>query len=507
MSNDFKSLLRVTEGGHIWWLLKDAIRLGAGYQPYSDDNLTLEPELRATSKRALLNERTLIGAFSEVRLKKEQPMTFERDGFHYVDAEFFLDWLSKYIAQTQAKIPFPNELASEVRKAKATAAASHSPIAGQNFESLTLALEGWFDRPSDALPDQLRRRMEQDFVVPWDYLAPAQRRSVAIRWDYNNDPATQADRKFWCDFYQRIDAIKQQLAEWEVAPVLTASDLALKEARLKELRQELARMALQERQTGSDYYPAQTCLNGADETPTTLPDSPASYIAYPKVMKSLAKRLGATPEELAAWVFLGQANGGLAAFLNANELDPPPEFNYCICVGIGDNSDYVSPLMACWFREDEITQFEPAERYITGAALIERWSKQPGIQAKAFIRAKIAESRFMDMHPITGLTRGSNPEDTTCPPLELALFKVAHVKAIEEEDFGEVIPDDAAQDVVKPFGHLNHDLVMQERANEIATEKRKTTGRSISRNLVAKLLAAELGMSFETVLRRIRKQW
>ena len=78
----------------------------------------------------------------------------------------------------------------------------------------------------------------------------------------------------------------------------------------------------------------------------------------------------------------------------------------------------------------------PAERYITGKALIERWSKQPGIQPKAFIRAKITESRLMDMHPITGLTRGSNPEDTTSPPLEMALFKVTDVEAIEEEDFG-----------------------------------------------------------------------
>lgn len=433
MTTDYESLLRVTEDGHIWWLLKDAIRLGAGYRPYSDDNLTLEPALRAPSKRALANERTLICAFSDARLAIAQPMTFERDGFRYVDAEGFLDWLSLYITQTQAKITFPDELASEVRKTKAKAAASQSPTAGQNFESLTLALEAWFDRPSDALPKELRCRMEQDFLAPWDDLAPAQRRSVALQWDYHNDPATQAQRKSCWGFYQKIDAIKQRIAEWEVAPAPTASDLALKEARLKELRQELARMALQERQTGGDYYPAQTRLDGADEAPPTPPASPVPYIPYPKAMKLLAKRLGATPEELAAWVWIGPEDGGLAAYRNANELDPPPRFHFW--AGNHD-PDYLSPLMACWFKEDDISTFEPTDRYITGKMLVERWSQNLDIQPEAFILAKIAESRLLDFHPIYGGTQSIFPKFDSFPPMESGLFVLAQVEAIEAEDFG-----------------------------------------------------------------------
>ena len=126
-------------------------------------------------------------------------------------------------------------------------------------------------------------------------------------------------------------------------------------------------MALQERQTGSDYYPVRVHVADMDEAPATPPASPVRYIAYPKAMGLLAKRLGATPEELAAWVFYGREIGGLAAFLNGNELDPPPPFGYCLCVNAGNYSDYISPLMGCWFREDEIAQFEPAERYITGS--------------------------------------------------------------------------------------------------------------------------------------------
>lgn len=430
---NFEPYLHVASDGYIWWPLNDAIRLGAGYRPVADDSAGLNPELRAATPEVRANERTLIGAFSDNRLQLEQPMTFERDGFHSVEASAFLTWLSQYIALTQAKIAFPDDLSRAVRDAKAQAAASSPVSASKEFESLTLALEAWFDCPRDALPDQLRSRVEQEFLPPWNALTPAKRRVVTLQWDYQHDPATQAERKLWWDFYQRTNAIEQQLAGWETASALTSSELAVKEARLQELRQELARMALQERQTRGEYYPVR--LADAVEAPASPPASPVRYIAYPKAMGLLAKRLGATPEELAAWVFYGRELGGLTAFLNANELDPPPPFDYCLCVGSGDNSDYISPLMGCWFREDEIAQFEPTERYITGNALIARWSKLPGIQAKAFIRAKITESRFMDMHPITGLTRGSNPEAGHCPPLEMALFNLAHVEAIEAEDF------------------------------------------------------------------------
>ncbi len=72
---------------------------------------------------------------------------------------------------------------------------------------------------------------------------------------------------------------------------------------------------------------------------------------------------------------------------------------------------------------------------------------------------------------------------------------------------------DAEEDETKsptdpnPPGHLNHDPEMQNRANQIAAERLAATGRPITRNKVAKLLAKELEMGEETVLRRIRKQW
>ena len=52
-------------------------------------------------------------------------------------------------------------------------------------------------------------------------------------------------------------------------------------------------------------------------------DSSFKFIAYPLAMKRLAARWAATPEELAAWVWVGPKDSGLAAYRNANEIDPP----------------------------------------------------------------------------------------------------------------------------------------------------------------------------------------
>lgn len=188
----------------------------------------------------------------------------------------------------------------------------------------------------------------------------------------------------------------------------------------------------QKRQARGDYYPERRRLDGESAASAPSPCAPVQYVAYPKVMHQLAQRLGATPEELAAWVYAGPKDGGITAYLNANELDPPPRFHYTTG---SDNQDYVAPLMACWFRADEIDQFEPAERYITGHALIARWGKHPGLHAVAFIHAKIAESRLLDIHPIYGGTQGTFSEHADFPLLTTGLFVLSHVEKIEVEDF------------------------------------------------------------------------
>lgn len=275
--------------------------------------------------------------------------------------------------------------------------------------------------------------------MPWDKLGADQRRSVALQMDYQHDPATEQNQKFWWDFFKRVDGLTKQVAEWEGVATPTAAELALKETRLAELNQELARMDAQKRLARGDYYPERKPTQFKDDSPLTEPAPEVRYIAYPKAMQRLAQRLGASPIELAAWIFYGPQLGGITAYVNANELDPPPRFSYSYFVGA---SDYIAPLMACWFKVEDIDQFAPADRYIVGSALIERWGQRPGLHAVAFIHAKIEESRLSDMHPIYGGTRGTFSEQIDWPPLESGLFSLAHVLQIEAEDFDATIETD-----------------------------------------------------------------
>jgi hypothetical protein len=446
MNTNYESFLRVTEDGHIWWPLEDAIRLGAGYRLYSDDNLTLEPELRATNNRARTNERTLIGAFSDDRLAIERPKTFERDGFRYVEAGGFLDWLSQYITQTKAKITFPKELASGVRNSKALAAASQTSITSQEFQSLTLPLEDWFDRERNDLPEALRKRVEFEFFpVPWDDLSAAQRQSAALQLDYQNDPATELERRKWWDYLGQKNDFEREILHWESVSCPTAGELALKEDRLTQMRKELALMNQQYQLARGDYYPERKSLDAGKE-----PAPKIDYIAFPKAMKILTDRLGATTEELAAWIFIGPDTGGIAAYRNANEQNPAPRFFFNYTMG----TDHLPPLMACWFRKEDITHFEPTDRYITGEALIERWSKQPDLHTEAFIRAKIDESRLSDIR-LTFEGTQKYFSDTIFPPLSAGLFVLSKVEQIEAEDFGvdeirNAVPSDSSLENVDP---------------------------------------------------------
>ncbi|QKS29129.1 MAG: hypothetical protein FAZ92_00479 [Accumulibacter sp.] len=369
------------------------------------------------------------------------------------------------------------------------------------FESLSEALEEWFERPLTDLPEALRQRVEHEFLpFTWDLLSPEQRRDFTQQWDYKNDPATEPERQAAWDLVARRLEVEGKMREWEHTCAGTATELATKEARLAELREEITKIDLAEKHmSGKERSEKVRRGDRPDESARTDEDFP--YIAYPRAMKRLRERLGATREEVAAWVFWGETQGGLVAYTNANELDPPPKFAFFYTMG----DDYISPLMACWFRRDDIEAFEPDERYITGKTLIERWGNEPHIEPKAFVLAKIEESRLLDIHPNYGGTRATWPEREEFPPLESGLFALSQVKAIEAEDFGigtPPVPD------AKPAGHLNHDPVLQAKANAIAQDMLKNNRRAIvTRDRVASILARQEAMDVGTVTRRIRKRW
>jgi hypothetical protein len=109
-----------------------------------------------------------------------------------------------------------------------------------SFSSLTLTLTDWFERPLRDLPDAVSQRVAEEFFpFRWDLLSPDQRRDFAQQWDYKNDPATAAQRQAGWDLVARRWEVKAKIREWELVGAGTAGDLATKEARLAELREEV----------------------------------------------------------------------------------------------------------------------------------------------------------------------------------------------------------------------------------------------------------------------------
>lgn len=177
------------------------------------------------------------------------------------------------------------------------------------------------------------------------------------------------------------------------------------------------------------------------QNPAEPVDTEKAFIPYPKAMMLLQSRINATPEELAAWIFLGPDAGGLNAYLHANELDPPPPFSLLLV----DADEYLSCLMGCWFNRGEVMNFQPSTRFITGRALLDRWSELPNIpDLEAYVVAKIEDSRLREIHPTHGGTQASFGDENSeieYPPLEEGLFPVDQIERVEREEFGIGVPD------------------------------------------------------------------
>ncbi|SOD42719.1 hypothetical protein [Nitrosovibrio sp. Nv4] len=221
------------------------------------------------------------------------------------------------------------------------------------------------------------------------------------------------------------------------------------------------------------------------------------YIAFPHALRTLLKR-GLTESDVVAAVFNGPEFGGLQAYDAHSPFEDPLLFIYGLYSDNND-ADHLSPLMDCKFLAEDIEHFHPSERYISGRELIERWDKLLGMDPRSYIKSKILESKFMAFHPTRGLTEATNNSRGSHPPVETGLFALKEVLEIEKAEFGNA--------EITSTNHLNHDLTLQQRANEIAAQLIIHNGQKPTRNKVAEILAAELGKAPETVLRRIRKQW
>jgi hypothetical protein len=431
MEIDYSPFLHVCDDGKIWWPLPLAAKLGAGYLPMRDDAQVLAPDLRATNNRVLANERTLLSEFAPGRRSAHFPFILERDDGRFVEAQEFLVWLARYLDdEADSGFKFPLELALAVTTAKARhAEVDHS---ASLWSSLAAALEGRYEEPFDTLPVDLQARVHDEIhMPPWNVLSPESRRKAAKAADARRDRGNDAEDTFWWGLVLRKQQIEATLNGWRDDTHASGELRLERERKTPAMKRELAMIARVDRvvQRGQGQF-------RAPEEGTAMPASETvRYVAYPKALHELKVRLKATPDELAAWVLMGPSHGGIAAYLNANELNPPKRFHFGVGVGSEQDFDYLTPLMGCWFREDELRAFSPKDRYLTGKVLVERWSGIPGIQPEAFISAKIRESRLLDLHPITGGTQATDIGNEGFPPLTSGLFLLQEVEAIEAADF------------------------------------------------------------------------
>jgi hypothetical protein len=106
-----------------------------------------------------------------------------------------------------------------------------------NFNSLTKALEDWFDTPLCDLPEELRYRVEDEFSpMPWDQLSPSDRREICEQVDSYDDPSLEARRQHYYGLAHIVTELEATIAQWESKRTPTALDQDVKERRLQELK-------------------------------------------------------------------------------------------------------------------------------------------------------------------------------------------------------------------------------------------------------------------------------
>ena len=244
--------------------------------PENFENLEEAVQSAVPTKLKIARTDLVVMAHAVARLEAAQPELLARRGS------------AANKARDGVESPLAKKLTGEAKSAKAKAETAQPPAASQEFDSLTLALDGWFDKNLDDLPQELRQRAEREFSpIPWNGLSADQRHHHALQLDRKHDPATEQVHEYWWNFFARLQELKAQLQQWQSVATPTAGDMALQESRIKEFQQEIDRMELQERQGRVDYDPGSKSRY-ADGKPTSV-TAPANT-TLPAEVQSLIQR-------------------------------------------------------------------------------------------------------------------------------------------------------------------------------------------------------------------------
>ena len=118
----------------------------------------------------------------------------------------------------------------------------------KEFVPLTQVLKDWFEKPFAELPADIQAFAEEAcFPLPWDRIAPAQRREYTQSYDNEirqrdapDDPARETEVDFLGELYAKKEALEEDIVRWEAIAAPEALALHTKEQRLIQLRGELA---------------------------------------------------------------------------------------------------------------------------------------------------------------------------------------------------------------------------------------------------------------------------
>ena len=319
------------------------------------------------------------------------------------------------------------------------------------FVPLASTLEGSFDKLLDQLPGELRARVERDLSpLPWDDLSIQQRRIAAEQWDYQHDPATEAERALDFQLIAEKLEIERQIREVELLAAQTPVERESKTRQLEELRGRLETVKARQnypRAGGVRKPPLPNTSGSSRDSPYEERDdeSPDTYIHFLKARDFLKERWGATAEEVGIWVWMGPKAGGLKGYRDTPQYDFPPRFFFSPYDG---SPDYVSELMHCYFKRANLEGFVPADRYLTYGQLVDRWRAHLSEhEIIALIKAKGATGELSGFHPITGGVQeaGMWRDQEDFPSIEEGMFCLAHIEKVEAECFRSAAPGSHAE--------------------------------------------------------------
>jgi hypothetical protein len=321
------------------------------------------------------------------------------------------------------------------------------------FVSLTASLEGWFDKPLRDLPKGLRERVEEAFWPNlWDVVSAEQRQYRALQWDYDHDPATLDERQRVWDLVVKKHETESKIRELELMAVTTPLEIESKTRQIVNLQQQLEHLKATEaidstvaRYRDGRKQAAESKTSAETNKPSI--ETTVADVHFLVAREMLKERLGATPQEIAIWVWMGKKSGEIDGYRDALLYDDePPKFYFPPFDSFDNRFDYVSEMMHCYFRRSDLDAFTPSDRYLTYAQLVERWrTRLTEQEIVALINAEGATGELTGFHPLTGSVQGAGygMNEKEMPPLDQGMFCLAHVEAVEGRVFPNAAPGEA----------------------------------------------------------------